>query len=259
MALSPPAPLREKRETKEGREGLAGEHILAIDQGTTSSRSIVYDGVGKRVGIAQEAVAATFRHPGWVEQDAVEIWETTRRVMEGAIAAAGLTATEVAAIGITNQRETTILWDRATGEPVAPAIVWQSRQSSKVVDGIAERGLTERYQEVTGLVPDAYFSATKIVWLLEQQPELRRRAEVGEIAFGTVESWLIWKLTGGARHVTDVANASRTMLMDLETLAWSSELLDDLAILVAMLPEIVPTVGMNLICLLYTSPSPRDS
>ena len=223
-----------------------GDVVLAIDQGTTSSRAIVYDGEGRRVGIAQGAIGAAFRRPGWVEQDAAEIWDTTRRVIEGAIAAAGLTPANIAAIGITNQRETTILWDRATGEQVAPAIVWQSRQSSGVVDRIAERGLTERYQEVTGLVPDAYFSATKIAWLLDEQPELRRRAEAGEIAFGTVESWLIWKLTGGTRHVTDVANASRTMLLDLRALNWSDELLGDLAIPRVMLPEIIASVGMDM-------------
>ena len=141
-----------------------GRHVLAIDQGTTSSRAVVYDAGHRRVGIAQEPIAATFRHPGWVEQDAAEIWTTTRRVIDGALASAGLAASDVAAIGITNQRETTIVWDRATGTPVAPAIVWQSRQSSGVVDAIAERGMTERYQEITGLVPDAYFSATKLAW-----------------------------------------------------------------------------------------------
>ena len=226
---------------------MSGQLVLAIDQGTTSSRAIVYDGGGNRVGISQKAIEASFRQPGWVEQDAVEIWETTRRVVEGAIAAAGLVPSDIASIGITNQRETTILWDRATGEPVAPAVVWQSRQSSEVVDGITRRGLGERYQAVTGLVPDAYFSATKIAWLLGVHPELRSRAEAGEIAFGTVETWLIWKLTGGRRHVTDVSNASRTMLLDLEALDWSAELLEDLAIPAALLPEIVPTVGSDLV------------
>ena len=223
-----------------------GRAVLAVDQGTTSSRAIVYDGGGSRVGISQAAIGSAFRRPGWVEQDAVEIWETTQRVVEEAIASAGMAPSDIAAIGITNQRETTILWDRETGEPVAPAVVWQSRQSSAIVDSIVERGLAARYQDVTGLVPDAYFSATKIAWLLSEHPELRSRAEAGEIAFGTVETWLIWKLTGGRRHVTDVSNASRTMLLDLESLDWSTELLEDLAIPSALLPEIVPTVGSDL-------------
>ncbi len=212
--------------------------ILALDQGTTSSRAILFDRAGAVRAVAQRPVESTYPHPGWVNQDADEIAATILACARDVLAAPGIRANRIAAVGITNQRETTILWDRATGEPVAPAVVWQSRQSVPQVEAIAARGMTGRYQQVTGLVPDAYFSGTKIAWLLERDPELRRRAEAGEILFGTVETWLLWTFSGGAAHVTDVANASRTMLLDLQTLDWSDELLADLAIPRAMLPRI---------------------
>ena len=200
--------------------------ILSIDQGTTSSRAMVFDERGDTVAVAQEPVESTFPAPGWVNQDASAIWETTLRVARQAIERSGHEATEIRGIGITNQRETTILWDRTTGTPVAPAIVWQSRQSAGFVDAIKARGKAAAYQQLTGLVPDAYFSATKIAWLFDAQPEVRRRAEAGDLCFGTVDSWLMWNLSGGGRHVTDISNASRTMLFDIHRREWSQELLD---------------------------------
>ena len=218
-------------------------YLLAIDQGTSSSRAIVVGGDGRPVATAQVPLASSYPHSGWVEQDADEIWETTIAVVREAISSAGIAPADLSAIGITNQRETTILWDRATGRPVAPAIVWQSRQTAPLVEAIIERGMVDRYQAITGLVPDAYFSATKIAWLLDRVDGLRVRAERGEICFGTVESWLVWNLTGGSRHLSDVTNASRTMLLDLRSLEWSDELLRDLDIPRQLLPNIVPSVG----------------
>jgi glycerol kinase len=215
-----------------------GPRILAIDQGTTSSRAVVFDARGAVLGAAQQETKQQYRRPGWVEQDPREIIDVTFDMVRRALAETGTNPADVASIGITNQRETTILWDRATGEAVAPAIVWQSRQSAGLVAHIAERGMADTYQRITGLVPDAYFSATKIAWLLEQEPALRRRAEAGEIAFGTVDTWLIWHLSGGRAHVTDYSNASRTMLYDIRRLAWSQELLDDLGIPSMLLPEV---------------------
>ena len=218
---------------------MAGQRlILAIDQGTTSSRAVLFDEQGRVVGIDQREIEQLYPQPGWVNQDATQIWDVTRSVVERVVMSSGVQPERIAAIGITNQRETTILWDRATGEPVAPAIVWQSRQTASLVDAIAERGMTETYQRTTGLVPDAYFSATKIAWLLERDPALRRRAEAGEILAGTVDSWLIWNLSGGKTHVTDYSNASRTMLYDILALAWSDALLADLNIPRSLLPEV---------------------
>ncbi len=212
--------------------------VLAIDQGTTSSRAIVFDADGRSRGMAQEPIRQHYPHPGWVNQDATDLWQVTRRVARRALDSAGLTARQLAAVGITNQRETTILWDRATGHPVAPAIVWQSRQTAALVAAIERRGLTDTYQRITGLVPDAYFSATKIAWLLDQDRALRRRAEAGDVLFGTVDSWLLWNLSGGRAHLTDYSNASRTMLYDLRSLRWSEALLGDLGIPRAMLPSV---------------------
>ncbi|HEV2106984.1 MAG TPA: FGGY family carbohydrate kinase, partial [Thermomicrobiales bacterium] len=189
--------------------------VLALDQGTTSSRAILFGTDGVVRGLAQRPLEATYPHPGWVNQDANEIWESIRAVARDVLEQSRIDPGRVSAIGITNQRETTILWDRRTGEPVAPAIVWQSRQTAPLVEAIAERGMAETYQRLTGLVPDAYFSATKIAWLLDQDAELRRRAEAGEICFGTVDSWLLWHLSAGRIHATDVTNASRTMLFDI--------------------------------------------
>lgn len=217
--------------------------ILAIDQGTTSSRAIVFDPLGVALGSAQTSINQHYPQPGWVNHDAGEIWTSTTQVARDAIAAAEIPLDKIAAIGITNQRETTILWDRATGQPVAPAIVWQSRQSVPQVEAIARRGMTETYQRRTGLVPDAYFSATKIAWLLEHDPDLARRAEAGDICFGTVDSWLVWNLTGGREHVIDATNAGRTMLVDIHRVEWDRDLLADLAIPLAMLPRIVDSSG----------------
>jgi len=213
--------------------------VLALDQGTSSSRAIVFDRDGAQIAEARRPLAASFPHTGWVNQDAREIVGTTVEAAREAIARANLDPTAIAAIGIANQRETTVLWDRVTGEPVAPAIVWQSRQSAPQVEAIVGRGMADRYQAITGLVPDAYFSATKLAWLLETEPELRRRAEAGDLLFGTVETWLIWNLTGGARHVTDIANASRTMLLDLASGEWSDRLLADLGLPRSLLPRVV--------------------
>jgi glycerol kinase len=214
------------------------QRILAIDQGTTSSRAVIFDRGGRALGAAQQETAQQYRHPGWVEQDAREIIDVTIAMVRRALEETGTDPASVASVGITNQRETTILWDRATGEAISPAIVWQSRQSAELVERIETRGMSETYQRITGLVPDAYFSATKIAWLLEEQPDLRRRAEAGELAFGTVDTWLLWHLSGGAAHVTDYSNASRTMLYDIRALEWSQQLLDDLGIPRSLLPQV---------------------
>lgn len=217
--------------------------ILALDQGTSSTRAILFDERGAIRSVSQREVPLYFPHPGWVNQDAEELWESALTVAREALAAVRVTADQISAIGITNQRETTILWDRATGNPVGPAIVWQSRQSASLVEEIINRGKTEEYQRITGLVPDAYFSATKIAWLLDRDPTLRRRAEAGELAFGTVDSWLLWRLSGGAVHLTDYANASRTMLFDIRQLDWSPALLADLGIPATLLPGVVANAG----------------
>ncbi|MDQ3692658.1 MAG: glycerol kinase GlpK [Chloroflexota bacterium] len=220
--------------------------ILALDQGTTSSRAVVFDSAGAIRGLAQVPTTQDFPHPGWVNQDPNEIWETTKIVAREAVTRAGIEAEQIAAIGIANQRETTILWDRTSGEPIGPAIVWQSRQSAPNVEQLVSRGLANQIQRITGLVPDAYFSATKIVWCFEQDPELLRRAAGGDIAFGTVDSWLIWRLSQGTAHVTDPSNAARTMLYDIRAGAWSDELLTALNIPAAILPEVRSNV--RLIC-----------
>jgi glycerol kinase len=212
--------------------------VLAIDQGTTSSRAMLFDARGVALGVSQTEITQHYPQPGWVNHDAAEIWESTLQVTRDVIAQTGTNPNRIAAIGITNQRETTVLWDRASGQPVAPAIVWQSRQTAPLVDDIVSRGMAGTYQRITGLVPDAYFSATKIAWMLDQDSELRQRAEAGEIAFGTIDSWLVWNLSGGTCHATDYANASRTMLYDIRKLEWSDELLRDLAIPRALLPEV---------------------
>jgi glycerol kinase len=218
--------------------------LLAIDQGTTSSRAILFDATATAIAVAQQPTSQNYPQPGWVSQDANEIWTTTVDCCHAVIAQAAISPGKIQAIGIANQRETTILWDARTGDPVAPAIVWQSRQSTPQVDALKSRGLSSAYQAITGLVPDAYFSGTKIAWLLEHEPELRTRAEAGEIKFGTVDSWLMWKLSGGRNHISDAANASRTMLFDIRTLDWSDRLLADLGIPPQMLPAIVPNSGL---------------
>lgn len=217
--------------------------ILAIDQGTTSSRAVLVDCNGRFVDTAQEEINQIYPQSGWVNQDPNNIWDVTLRVAKQVISRMDGGVERIAAIGITNQRETTILWDRDTGEPVAPAIVWQSRQTTPIIRDIEQRGQVALYQQVTGLVPDAYFSASKIAWLLDEDPDLRRRAEAGDICFGTVDTWLIWKLTQGATHVIDTSNASRTMLFDIRACDWSGELLADLRIPRAMLPSVGPNAG----------------
>ena len=218
--------------------------VLALDQGTTSTRAILFDPAGTIRGVAQQPIDQDYPRPGWVNHDAAQILARTLDVARAVLAETSTPPSAVAAIGITNQRETTVLWDRASGRSVAPAIVWQSRQSAALVEAIASRGMTETYHGLTGLIPDAYFSATKIAWLLEQDPALRRRAEAGEILFGTIDSWLLWHLSGGTVHVTDITNASRTMLFDIHALDWSDTLLADLAIPRVMLPTVRPSSGL---------------
>ncbi len=212
--------------------------ILALDQGTTSSRAILFDTRGGIHAVAQREFKQSYPQPAWVEHDPSEIWETQRAVMEEVMIKTRLKPGDIAAIGITNQRETTVLWDRQTGAPVAPAIVWQDRRTADLCAALKDRGLEPMVQERTGLLLDPYFSGTKLKWLLDQVPDARARAERGELAFGTIDSWLAWNLTGGAIHVTDVTNASRTLLMNLHTGAWDDEMLKLLDIPATLLPEI---------------------
>ena len=217
------------------------KYIMALDQGTTSSRCIIFDHSGAMLASAQREFAQHYPKPGWVEHDAAEIWETTLEVARGAMAKAGLSAADIAAIGITNQRETTVVWDRETGEPVCPAIVWQCRRTAPMADALAASGWAEKIRQKTGLVPDAYFSGTKLRWILDKVPGARQGAEEGRLLFGTIDSWLIWKLTGGRAHVTDVTNASRTMLFDIRRLRWDPELLELFGIPEQMLPRVQPS------------------
>ena len=214
------------------------KYILALDQGTTSSRAILFDHEQNILGVSQRELAQHYPREGWVEQDAMEIWSSQYGVMMEAIAQSGVAPADIAAIGITNQRETTILWDKATGRPIANAIVWQCRRTADIVDRLRADGLEDHIRRTTGLIPDAYFSATKIKWLLDRVEGARERARRGEILFGTVDTWLLWKLTGGAVHATDVTNASRTMLFDIHKLDWDDTLLEALDIPRAMLPQV---------------------
>ena len=217
-------------------------HLLALDQGTTSSRAIVFRAESGIVAMAQREFRQFFPQPGWVEHDANEIWDSQLAVAQQALAQAGLKAGDIAAIGITNQRETTVLWDRRTGLPVAPAIVWQDRRTEPLCAKLREQpGLAEKVAERTGLRIDAYFSATKLRWLLDQVPGAHLAAARGELAFGTVDSWLMWKLTGGQLHATDVSNASRTMLYDIRHRHWDNELLAALHIPDSVLPQVFPS------------------
>ena len=218
-------------------------HVLALDQGTTSSRAIVFNEAAEMVAAAQREHRQIYPQPGWVEHDAGEIWTNQLAVAEEALAGAGLTAKDVQAIGITNQRETVVVWDRATGEPLCNAIVWQDRRTSALCDQLKGEGLEEGFAERTGLRLDPYFSGTKLRWILDYVPEARARAEAGELCFGTIDSWLIWNLTGGTRHATDATNASRTLLCDLQTCEWSGLSLGQLGIPSSMLPEIVDSSG----------------
>ena len=213
-------------------------YILALDQGTSSSRAIVFNHDGDTVAVAQREFTQHFPAPGMVEHDPREIWSSQAGVMAEAIAAAGLAPSDIAAIGITNQRETTIVWDAETGEPVYNAIVWQDRRTSDYCLSLKGQGLTDMIRRKTGLIIDAYFSGTKIRWILENVPGARRKAEAGKLRFGTVDSWLVWNLTKGRTHVTDVSNASRTMLFNINTLQWDDELLDLLGIPASMMPKV---------------------
>jgi glycerol kinase len=219
--------------------GLSNKFILALDQGTTSSRSMLFDVSGRIVALAQREFTQHFPRPGWVEHDALEIWDSQRATIDEALRAAHATPRDIAAVGITNQRETTVLWDRATGEPVAPAIVWQDRRTAVDCERLRATGLEAEIAARTGLLLDPYFSGTKLKWLLDVVPGARARAERGELAFGTIDSWLLFKLTGHRHHVTDVTNASRTLLMDLRTGNWADRLLEIFAVPRACLPTIV--------------------
>ena len=218
-------------------------HLLALDQGTSSSRAIVFNAQGQPVTVAQREFTQHFPRPGWVEHDATEIWDTQLAVAREALKQAGLSARDVHAIGITNQRETTVLWDRATGRPLGHAIVWQDRRGEALCQQLREAGHAELIRQRTGLVVDAYFSATKLAWMLEHIPGARQRAQAGELAFGTIDSWLLWQLTGGtaaagAVHATDVSNASRTMLFNIDRQCWDDELLALFDIPRSLLPEV---------------------
>jgi glycerol kinase len=213
-------------------------YVLALDQGTTSSRAIVFDHAGTVVSMAQQEFRQIYPRPGWVEHDPQEIWATQAAVAAQAIERARVAPTDIAAIGITNQRETAVVWDRATGKPIANAIVWQDRRTASACDRLRRRGLASTIRRKTGLVVDAYFSATKVQWLLENVPGARARARQGRLAFGTVDSWLVWNLTGGRQHLTDVSNASRTMLFNIHRGAWDEQLLALFGVPASLLPEV---------------------
>ena len=217
------------------------KYVMALDAGTTSNRCILFNEKGEMCSVAQKEFTQYFPKPGWVEHDADEIWSTQLEVAQKAMANVNATAADIAAIGITNQRETAIVWDKNTGAPVHHAIVWQCRRTSEYCDSLKEKGLTDAYREKTGLVIDAYFSGTKIKWILDNVEGARERAEKGDLLFGTVETWLIWKLTKGKVHVTDYSNASRTMLFNIQTLQWDDEILAELGIPKCMLPEAKPS------------------
>ncbi|WP_019909925.1 glycerol kinase GlpK [Paenibacillus sp. HW567] len=212
--------------------------ILSLDQGTTSSRAILFDHEARMVSQGQYEIRQIFPRPGWVEHDPEQIWESQLAAARDAISRSGRAASAIAAIGITNQRETALIWDKATGEPVYPAIVWQDRRTAEQCEELKQRGLAEEIAAKTGLVVDAYFSATKLAWILDHVPGARERADKGELLAGTIDSWLIWKLTGGAVHATDVTNASRTMLFNLHERRWDMSLIEELGIPFSILPEV---------------------
>ena len=216
-------------------------YLLALDQGTSSSRSIVFDTQGRVVAQAQQELTQHYPQPGWVEHDPQEIWHTQLATARDALAKAGISAQQVSALGITNQRETTVVWSRKTGQPIHNAIVWQDRRAEPTCLGLRERGLAPTIQAKTGLLVDAYFSGTKLKWLLDHVPGARPLADKGELAFGTVDSWLIWQLTGGRVHATDVSNASRTMLFNVHTNQWDAELLQAMDIPASLLPDVKPS------------------
>jgi glycerol kinase len=217
------------------------KYVLALDQGTTSSRAILFDRTGSIVGLSQREVTQHYPRSGWVEHDAEEIWQTQLDVAQRVLAEAQVSANEIAAIGITNQRETTVLWERKTGQPIHPAIVWQDRRTAGFCDDLGKTPLAEKIRAKTGLLVDPYFCASKIDWLLANVPGTRQKAEHGELAFGTVDSWLLWNLTAGRVHATDVTNASRTMLLNIQTQQWDEELLDIFQIPHSLMPEVLPS------------------
>ena len=217
------------------------KYVLALDQGTTSSRSILFDESSNIVAVAQKEFTQIFPKPGWVEHNANEIWSTQIGTMAEVVANAGIDPSEIAAIGITNQRETTVVWEKATGKPVYNAIVWQSRQTMGICDDIKAKGLADKFRQKTGLVVDAYFSGTKVKWILDNVEGARAKAEAGELLFGTIDTWLIWKLSGGKVHVTDYSNASRTLMYNIRDLKWDDELLEILTVPKSMLPEVRPS------------------
>ncbi len=224
---------------------MAATHLLGIDQGTTGTTALVLDGDARIAGRAYAELPQHYPRPGWVEHDPADIYATSIEVASAALADAGIDSSSLAALGITNQRETTLVWDRATGEPLANAIVWQDRRTAPLCAQLRARGLEPLVRERTGLLLDAYFSGTKLAWLLDNVDGLRRRAEAGEVAFGTVDSWLLYRLTGGRAHATDVTNASRTMMFDLRTLQWDEELLSQLGVPPAVLPEVHPSSAVH--------------
>ncbi|HEY5822637.1 MAG TPA: glycerol kinase GlpK [Propionibacteriaceae bacterium] len=226
-------------------------YVAAIDQGTTSTRCILFDRAGRLVSIAQREHTQHFPNPGWVEHDALEIWRNTGAVVKEALRRAGATYADVAAVGLANQRETVVIWDPSTGQPVTPAVTWQDTRTAVLAEELRTAGEVGRVEELTGLKPEAYYAGPRLRWLLDHTPGLRDRAERGEVIGGTMDSWLIWNLTGGpagGRHVCDVTNASRTLLMDITTCAWHPELLDLLAVPRALLPEIVPSIADHGTC-----------
>ena len=216
-------------------------YILALDQGTTSSRAIIFDHEIHILGVSQQEFTQYYPQPGWVEHDPHQIWQTQYTVIEEVLAKTGVDIAEIAAVGITNQRETTVVWDRITGEPVAPAIVWQCRRTAELVESLVAKGWGDKIRAKTGLVPDAYFSGTKIKWILDNVEGVSQRAERGELLFGTIDTWLVWKLTSGRLHITDYSNASRTMLYNIYTLSWDQEILGELGIPDSLLPEVKPS------------------
>ncbi|MBP7351391.1 MAG: glycerol kinase GlpK [Comamonas sp.] len=218
-------------------------YLLALDQGTSSSRSIVFDAQGRIVASAQLELPQIYPRPGWVEHDPREIWRTQLATAREALTKAGLTARDIRAVGITNQRETTVVWNRKTGAPIHHAIVWQDRRAEPICAALREAGMADAIQQKTGLLIDAYFSGSKLQWLLDNVPGARAAADAGDLAFGTVDSWLIWQLTGGRRHVTDVSNASRTMLFNVHTNQWDTDLLAALRIPRSLLPEVLPSAA----------------
>ena len=220
------------------------KYIMSLDQGTTSSRCILFDHEGNICGMAQKELTQIYPQPGWVEQNPREIWSTQLSVLAEAIAVTGTTPEDIEGIGITNQRETTIVWNRHTGVPVYNAIVWQCRRTAERIDQLKEDGLTDYVKETTGLIPDAYFSASKVAWILDHVEGARKQAENGDLAFGTIDTWLIWNLTRGEVHATDYTNASRTMMFDIHKLDWDQKILDYFKIPKNMLPKVKPSSGI---------------